>query len=513
MNESRIKKTEKNFIYAIIFQISKMVLVFINRIVFVRILGAEYLGINGLFSNILSVLSVADLGITTAMMYSLYKPLANDDKGEISKYINYYKKIYNIIALVIIIFGLLLMPFLKYIVNLPENNDNVYLYYFVLLLNTTLTYLYVYKTTLLHADQKMYIISKYDTLFQFIMFFLQIIILIFMKSFLLYLICNLVCTLLGNYFKVRKTEQLYPYLKGNKSLTIGKKEKKNIFRNVKSLFIYKIGDVIQTNTDNILISIFVGTITVGYYSNYSTIILIFTSFITLVFNAMKASLGNYVNCNDKNKQYEMFNLLETYNYWLVAFCSICFIELIPAFIKICFGQEYVMNDIILYCAVGIFYVQNIRQTIWMYREVTGLFNETKYFSLVTSSLNLILSIILGKNYGIIGILVATIISSMVYSWWKEPVLLFSKYFKKSSKTYFYNYISRFCLLFLIFIVCNFINRFINIGNLYVYFIVKAIITVFVFLVVFLVVYRNSYEFEFLKKILERKKKDGKQFNN
>lgn len=338
MSISRVEKTKKNFAYATILQITKILLVFINRIIFVKILGPVYLGINGLFSNILSMLSIADLGITTAMMYSLYKPLAENDEKKVSMYINYFKKVYNMIAFIVFLLGISLIPFLKYIVNLPENVNNIYIYYLILVANTALTYLYVYKTTLLSADQKMYIISKYDTIFQFVIFILQFIVLIVTKSFTLYLLVNLLCTLLGNILKAKKTDKLYPYLK-NTNIKIDEKEKKSIFYNIKSLFLYKIGGVIQSNTDNILISIFVGTIAVGYYSNYSMIIITITSFVTLIFTSIKASVGNYVNTQTIKEQLKMYNILEIFNYWLVAFCFICFIELIPSFIEICFGKE------------------------------------------------------------------------------------------------------------------------------------------------------------------------------
>ena len=218
--QSRIKNTSRNFIYSIIFQIVKIALVFIGRIIFVKKLGAAYLGIEGLFSNILSILSLADLGMTTALMYSLYKPLAENNKEKITEYMNYFRKVYINIALIVGIIGIILIPFLKYFVNLPSAMPNIYLYYILILLNTVISYLFIYKTTLLSADQKMYIINKYDTLFQFILFFLRLGILLFTNSFTLYLIANIICTFLSNLLKVRETEKIYPYLKNNRNAVL-----------------------------------------------------------------------------------------------------------------------------------------------------------------------------------------------------------------------------------------------------------------------------------------------------
>ena len=174
MGQSRIKNTSRNFIYACILQIVKIAVVFGVRIVFVYKLGEEYLGVNGLFTNVIGILSLADLGMTTTLMYSLYKPLAENDETKIRIYINYFRKVYYIIALMITIVGIAIIPFLKYLVNLPSEMPNIYLYYILLLANSVISYLFVYKTTLLSADQKMYLINKYDIIFQFIMALLQV---------------------------------------------------------------------------------------------------------------------------------------------------------------------------------------------------------------------------------------------------------------------------------------------------------------------------------------------------
>ena len=503
MENSRIKNVSKNMINVVFFQIVKILLVFVGRIIFLKVLDSSFLGVNGLFSNILTVLTLTDLGINTSLMYSLYKPLANNDEKKVAQYINYFKKIYNTIALVIAILGVLLIPFLKYLVNLPNDMEHIYLYYLLLLLNSVTSYLFVYKTTLLSADQKMYIINRYDILFQFILFASQTLVLIFTHSFALYLLCTVICTVLSNYFKVRKTEQLYPYLKTKDYDSLPKNDRKNIFMDLKSLFLYKLGGVIQSNTDNILISIFVGTITVGYYSNYSLIILSVTSFLTIFFTSIKASLGNYITNKDKKNQLKMFNILETYNFWLVGFCAICFLILIPDFISICFGENYLLSHSVLIWIVLNFYTSNIRQTIWAYRETTGLFSKTKYITLTTSTINLFLSILLGYYYGIAGIIAATVIARMLFAWWREPQILFKDYFNSSAKTYYCRYIGRLLLLtvtyFLIYFACLLPNI-----NIYIDFILKIIILILIFGLMIIIVYRKSDAMSYFKNNILKK---------
>lgn len=498
MEDSRIKKTTRNIISAFLLQFVKIALVFISRIIFVKILGASYLGVNGLFSNILGILSLADLGMTTALMYCLYEPLAKNDELSIKKYMNYFKKVYNLIAIAVALLGISLLPFLKYLVNLPTDMPNIYLYYILLLLNSVISYLFVYKTTLISADQKMYLINKYDTIFQFVLFFLQIVVLIVTKSFALYLGMNIVCSFFCNILKVKKTEEIYPFLIDKEKAELDREEKKFILKNLSSLFFYKLGSVIQNNTDNILISIFVGTITVGYYSNYTTIIAAITTFLTLIFTSLKASIGNYNVKESKKNQLKLFNIFEVYNFWIVGFCTICFMVLIPDFIRICFGEEYVLNFGLLICASLNFYTSNIRQVIWSYRETTGIFNKTKYITIATALINIVLSLVLGYFYGLIGIVGATVIARLLYAWWKEPQILFVDYFKSSPREYYINYIKRTILCSLMIVIILLVCNLINISNIYINFIVKGIICCILSILILYIIYRKSEAMNYLK---------------
>ena len=504
--DSRIKKTKINIIYSILLQIIKIFLLFLGKVIFVRKLGAEYLGINGLFSNLLSILSIADLGITTALMYGLYKPLAENDTKKITQYINFFKKVYLVIAIIVAITGIALIPFLKYIVNLPSDIPHIYLYYVILLANSVLSYLFIDKTTLLMADQKAYVINKVDIIFQIILFLLQIIVLTFSDSYTLYLLCNLLCTFIENLIKIKKAKEIYPYIKDNSVDKLDKKDKKEIITNVKSLMIYKIGGIIQSNTDNILISIFVGTITVGYYSIYTSIISTITSFITLIFNSIKSSLGNFIN--DKNKsnedKKEIFDALEIYNFWLISFCSICFLVLVPDFITLLFGKEYLLGNGILIAIVLNFYTSNIRQNLWAYRETTGIFTETKYITMVTAIINVFLSIILGKLYGVFGIVIATVISRLVYAWWREPQILYNKVFNAGSKEYIIKYILRVFFVAFLYILIKYLVKFIRISNLIILLLMKAIICLAITFISILLIYRKSNAMKILKnKILKK----------
>ena len=464
MTSSRTAKVSKNITSSVVLQVTKIILSLISRIIFVKMLGATYLGINGLFGDVLNILSVADFGMISIMMYCLYVPLAKGDNEKIAVYINTFRKIYKVVSLIVLVLGLALIPFLRFIVNLPENVDNLYVYYVLMLLNVSIGYLFVYKTTLLRADQKGYLLDYIDVIAQVALFLAQTAFLILTKNYVVYLFLIIISNVLANLVKIRVVKKRYGGLDGNTN-KLSKEERRALVEDIKGIFLYRIGGVIQSNTDNILISLFAGTIAVGYYSNYMLAVLAITSLVTMIFTSLKASIGNY-NCEASiKKQHELFYIFEDYNFLLIGFCSICFYALLPDFINVCFGQEYLLDNITLICIVLNFYTSNIRQNIWVYRETTGLFFRVRYITLVTSTLNIVTSIVGGYYYGIAGIVGATVFSRMVYAWWKEPTILFGTYFKKESKRYFKMYISRLLYIIILSGIIGYLSDIIIINNM------------------------------------------------
>jgi len=506
MTESRVENSKRNILHVFMYQIIKVILSFANRIIFIKILGAIFLGINGLFSNLLAYLSMADLGMETVMMYSLYKPLAEKNYKKVSAYLNLFNKVYNIIACVILGLGLLIVPFLKYIINLPNDVDGIYIYYILMLLNVASSYLFVYKITLLQADQKAHIINRYNSIFQIITFIFQIAILLLFKNYLFYLIITIIFTFIANYVKAKQSDKIYGKMKST-AVTISKEEKSEIIKNVKSIFMYKFGGVIQSNTDNILTSIFVGTIVVGYYSNYALIIATVTSFITILYNAIKPSVGNYIIKEDVAKQYNMFYILENYNFCLISFCTICFALLMPDFIAICFGKEYLLDNYTTFFIIANFYTSNIRQNLWAFRETTGIFEKTKYITLATAIINIILSIVGGIYFGIAGIMAATVIARMIYAWWKEPIILFNDHFKVSSRKYFIYYIRNMVLTICIIILLNLSVKYMAFGNALLTFAIKVMLVCIFTIILLVFSIRNTDSYHYFKNIIKGSRKN------
>ena len=319
MSGSRIKKSSVNAATAVLQNLLTIFLTFVSRMIFVQILDADYLGINGLFSNVLNVLALADLGMGTAMMYSLYKPIAQNDQMAICALIAFFKKVYLCIAFAVLLIGMALIPALPLVINLDTPVENLELYYFLALANVVSSYLFVYRTILATADQKGYVLSKYVILFKILLFAAQTIVLLVFRNYLLYLVAELIMNFLCNLVQNAAVVRMYPYLK-NTAPKLEASQKMKIGKDVKSLFIYKVCGTIQGNTDNILISVISGTVKVGYYSNYLIIINAITSLITVAFTSVKASVGNLIACEKSSKGGE------EQVYWILEFvfisCSI-----------------------------------------------------------------------------------------------------------------------------------------------------------------------------------------------
>lgn len=499
--KSRTLNSVKNILSSFSYQILMLALSFLSRTIFLKILSVEYLGIQGLFSDILSLLSMADLGFNTAMTFSLYKPLAEHDTRKISGLITFYKKVYLIIATVIFIIGISLIPFLKYIVNLDTEIPNLSLYYFLYLLNTVASYLVVYKTTILQADQKAYMVTKYTSVFSVLQTCLMLIFLYLTHNYLLYLIIQVIFTYLSNFYVSSVASRMYPYI--NKKITLPQRETRKIFENIKSVFIYKVSNVLITATDNTLISVIVGTVATGLYSNYSLIVLKATTLINTIFYSLTASLGNLIVKESPGKRYQVFLVLQTVSNIFSIICVTEILFLMQDFIRMWLGKEYVLSNFVLFAIVLNFYFSISLLPIWVYREATGLYNKIKYVMLTTAILNLFVSIALGKTIGLAGILLGTSISRILTYFWYEPILLFKNFFMQSSRVYFLSVLKSLLLLGFVILICSKITCMIEVHSISFLFL-KAIVVFIVSMLVTLFFYRNSEGVDFLKvKITER----------
>lgn len=412
-----------------------MVLSFVGRAVFIQVLSVEYLGINGLFSDILSMLSLADLGLGTAMAYSFYKPLAERDERKLSALIGFYRRIYLIIALVVGILGLALLPFLPLIVNTDQEIPYIHIYYLLALSNTVISYLFVYKASIIAADQRGYIVTKYSIWINLAKTALQILVLYYTHNFFAYLLLNTATTVAYNLLVSWQANKAYPFI--NQREELQKEEKADIFSNIKAVVLYKIAMVITGSTDNIIISVLIGTAMVGIYSNYYSITSgTLGAFIGIIFGSLTASVGNMVVKETPQKRYEVFRILQSVSFFLSGLVTVCLFFLTDDFITMWIGSEYLLDRYALVAIIANFYLTITCQPIWSFREATGLYQKLKYILFLTAAVNIALSIPLGMYFGVAGIIGATAISRLSTYFWYEPSLLYREFFQLDVRSYY-----------------------------------------------------------------------------
>lgn len=431
--KSRSENAFKNMTIGIGSQLIILLTSFISRTIFIQQLGAEFLGINGLYINILAVLSLAELGIGNVMVYSLYGPVAEKDEAKIYALLNFYKKTYRKIALAVLIIGVCLIPLLDIITNGDIVYQELVLYYILFLLNSIVSYFVAYKAALINVDQKIYIIQKLNTIFTLTRDIFQITFLLITQSYILYLCIQITFTILNNFFISLKADKLYPFIKTK--MEIIKIDSSNIKDNIKSVFIYRIGSVLMNNTDAILISVIIGTVSVGYYSNYNLIITTVIMFIGMLVSTLYSSIGNLNAEGNKQKSYEFFNALLLFFHGLSTFCSITFLVVFNDFITIWLGESYLLGVDVVIAIVLNFYIQHIIAPVWIYRETMGLYSQIKYVMIIAAVINLILSIILGIQWGFAGIIIATAISRILTTVWYEPRFLYRIKFNQPISSY------------------------------------------------------------------------------
>lgn len=498
---SRTLHSIRNTKYGVLGQLMGFTISFFARIIFVRILSAEYLGLNGLFSNILSILSFAELGVGTAIVYSMYKPLAEKDEAKLKSLVWLYRRAYITIGVTIAIMGSALTPFLGYIVKYMPNIPYIQIIYLMFVANSAISYFFSYKRSLIIADQNGYIITFYHYLMYFFLNIIQILTLLLTHNYIFYLGLQLMNTLIENIIISRKANQLYPFLKEKGDEKLDKTERSTIVRNVKAMICHKIGSIAVTGTDNILISKFVGVVSVGMYSNYLLIITALKQVIGTFFQALTASIGNLRVIGTNERSEFVFNCINLLGFWIYAFASICLINLFNPFIQIWLGETYLFPMSLVVIIIINFYLTGMRQSVLTFRDAFGLYWYDRYKPLFEAGVNLVASVALAKQYGTAGILIGTAISTLTTCFWVEPYVLYKYGFKSPVKSYFIKY-ALYTVLMLIVgyitsVICAKFSSITLVG-----FMSKMIVCVIIPNVTFAYVFWRKKEFQHLLKVFK-----------
>lgn len=497
----RSKSSAKNLVVALIGQAFGLIISFIARIIFVKFLSDEYLGLNGLFTNLLTMLSLVELGVGSALVYSLYKPLADGDNEKVKSLMDLYRKAYNIIGGVVLIIGILFIPFYRYLISEVPSISHLDFIYILFVLNTAISYFYSYKRSLIICDQKRYIATIYRYVFYFLLNVFQIIVLFLTHNYILYLITQVVFTWLENICISIKADRMYPYLKDKNIKKLDKKELNAISKNVRAMLFHKIGGVVVNSTDNILISKLVGLIAVGMYSNYYLITSALDTITAQFFNAITASVGNLGACTNSKKVKETFNTTFFLNYLIYGVITVCLLILFNPFIEVWLGKKYLFDFGVVLVITICFYLKGIRKTCLTFKDALGLFWQDRYKPIIESIINLVASIILGIKYGVLGIFMGTIISTVTTSLWIEPYVLYKYYFKENIIDYLYRFIKYTLVVVLTYLIVQKIVILISINGI-LGLLIKGVVSLILSILIMTIVFIKTNEIKHVKKIFK-----------
>lgn len=481
------------------------ILKFLVRMVFIKTLPIEYLGINGLFGNVLEMLSLAEIGIGSAIVFSLYKPLAYNDINTVKSIMQLFKKVYIIIGFIILSLGLLLFPWIDNFIKDGQNIPQIHYFYLIFLLNTVVSYFWSYKRSLLIAAQKQYIVNIYQALVQVVISILQIIFLLLFKNYWCFIILMLLGTVLENFTIACKSEKEYPYL-NEQADKLNVDIKQQIVKNTKAMIFHKIGTMIIFSSSNLVLSKFVGLSAVGLYSNYYMVINALNSFSGKFFESFTASIGNLMILEEGNKKIKAFKILEFVTALQASICFCGLYVLFNPFMILWIGNDYLFNEITVAAISFLFYLTYMRRAILIFRDATGLFWNDRYKPLAESLVNLSTSIYLTIHYGVIGVVLGGIASTLLICFWVEPYILFKNCLEIKLKDYFKDYLKFLIVTFIATFISKFLyNNFITTTTL-LNFIFGIVLCVLVTLIIWILIFNKREEMQYLILFLKNKLK-------
>lgn len=423
-----------------------VVLGLVNRMVFTRCLSAEYLGISGLFSNVLSMLSLAELGVSGAIVYALYKPLAENDEEKIASLVRVFGAAYRAVGTFIGVAGLCLLPVLDSLIGeAPQINESLHVIYLFFLFDAAGSYFFTYRSTLLMAAQKNYLVTGITYLMQCLLAVAQAVFLYATRNYMGYLVIQVSCSMITYIWISWIAVKQYPYIARKGIKPLEPQEKKKIFRDMRDLMAYNISGVLVNSTDNLIITYFSGLITTGLASNYSLLTNTLSSLLKQIFNGLSSSVGNLNAVESEEKKFSMFQTTNLLNYWVFAWGTVGILFVSNDLVRLLFGESYVLGFSIPAVLALNFYTVGMQNAMWIFKHTMGLFRYGRFAQMFTAGLNLVFSFVLGRVWGLFGILFATFLARLLTNLWYDPYVIYRHAFGRNPL----EYLKRYCFYLLV----------------------------------------------------------------
>lgn len=433
----RTKNTGRNVLWGMTNQVIMLLLPFLIRTIILRVLGTEYLGLSSLFTSILQVLNLSELGFSTAVVYSLYKPIADDDKPTICAILRFYKRIYKIVGTVILLCGLCLLPFLRFLINgSAPDGINIQILFVIYLLNASVGYLFfAYQECLILAHQRNDLSSKRSIITRLFLYGVQIVLLLIFKNYYLYAIILPVSTILDNIIIHFTVKKYYPQYKEAGDLS--EEIKNRIKKQVTGLLITRIAATTRNSFDNIIISSFLGLALVGTYGNYYYIMSSVQAIMIILVNSMQAGVGNSIASESLEKNFFDFRKISFLYSWVTCIATVCMMFIFQPFMRVWAGEDSILSTSIVILIVIYFYLLAMGDVPSIYINATGIWWQYRIKAMVESLSNLVLNIVLVKYLGLYGVILATVITRLLFGiiWGNE--ILFKNYFGHKNAIPFY----------------------------------------------------------------------------
>ena len=494
MRIERSKNAGRNLIFGILLKIYQVFIPFLLRTAMIYFMGVEYLGLNSLFTSILQVLNLTELGVGSAMVFSMYRPIAEDDTKTICALMCLYKNYYRIIGLVIAVIGVVLTPFIPFLIegDLPEGL-NIYVLYLLNLGATVLSYwLFAYKNALFQAHQRVDVISKINLITNSVQYLIQLLVIIFTQNYYLYIIVMLVTQAATNIITGIAASSKYPDYQAQGKLP--RESVKEINQRIRDLFTSKIGGVVLNSADTVVISAFLGLSVLAVYQNYYFILTSIIGFVAVVFQACTAGIGNSIIVESAEKNYSDLKTFTFLISWIAGFCTCCFLCLYQPFMEIWVGKDLMLNFTAVICFCVYYFIYEINQLLNTYKDAAGIWHEDRFRPLITAVANLTLNLILVQFWGIYGVLLSTVLSMLFVG---MPWLLhnlFTVLFEKSRMSGYVKMLFKYIFIVAIScVVCYALSTVVNFtafGNL----VYRAVVCCVIPNLLYFVVYHKTVEF-------------------
>ena len=451
-NKTRTTNTLLNFASSLGGQFFQVLLQFVVRTVFIATLGKSYLGINGLFSNILTMLSLAELGIGSAILFKLYEPIVKKDHSRIVMLMDFYKTAYRVIGAFIFVTGLCLIPFLPYLIKGYEKLDAlhinaVFIFILYLMQSASSYFFFAYKSSIIKANQKGYIVNIVHYAASVAGSLLQIACMYMFRNFTLYVVILIVQSIGQNIVTAVIADRMYPYIKKKAEEKMSKEEAVGIFKDCGALFLYKLNQVVIKATDNIVISTFIGFEMVGMYSNYYIFYATINTFFNRIFDSVVHSFGNLHASSSSKHEYEVFEGANLVTAVLGATAGVGIFVCSDEFVRVWIGEDWLLAEpFSLLMGIEVFTLA-FRKIMGRYRNAMGLFQQAKWRPLAGMIINLAVSIMLVNIWGVCGVLAGTIIADWSTYMWFDPLVINKYGFKNTFpiRRYYYKFLRYFLI--------------------------------------------------------------------